>query len=269
MIVSPRVPWPDSWPRWPHLRVYYFVLFGGAIHTVLAIGLVYLATTAPDPAEVGLYILFQGFVISMFGYGLFFLLAPYFRRRSRIETVEPALVIPCRSVRVVVAKIGVPYMVAGGLILLGVGLRLGDGVIVFYAGLPIAVGVALGVLVLPAHRGRYALRLTPEQVQWHSVQRSVAVSWDIVDGIHAEHSPEYEGLGTDPHQGLHIRIDLIRFRIAGSGKPPECDIMILTGRLTAAPALAFWVIEHYFTHPEHRHELGTEAALERIRRGPD
>ncbi len=168
-----------------------------------------------------------------------------------------------------VAMFGDPYLVAGGLMTLGVGLRLNDGVIVFYAGVPIAVGVVLGVLVLPALRGRYALRLTPDEVQWHTVQRTVAVSWDIIDGIEAEHTPEYEGMSAAPHQGLHIRIQLIRFRIAGSGKPPEPDILILAGQLTAAPALAFWVIEHYLRHPEHRHELGTEAAIERIRRGPE
>lgn len=269
MIVSPRVPWPARWPRWPHLRVYYFVLFGGVLNAALAVAVFFFGALEPNPAEAVFYLILEGFVISCWAYGLFFFFAPYFRRRSRIETVASALFIPCRSVRVVVAKIGLPYTLAGGVVLLGVGLRLGDVVVVFYAGLPIAVGVVLGVLVLPFSRDRYALRLTPQEVQWHSAQRSVAVSWDIVDGITAEHSPEYEGLAADPHQGLHIRIHLIQFRIAFSGKPPEDDIMILAGRLTAAPALAFWVLQHYHSHPEHRHELGTEAALERIRRGPE
>lgn len=269
MIVSPDVPWPNDWPRRPHLRVYYYVMVVGALLSALLVfGMTRLLVARSSPAEVALLLLLGGLFVGWVAYGAVFFLFPYFRRRSTIGTVGPALAIRYRSGRVILVVIGVPYAMAGGLLLLGAGLRRDDPVVMISAGVCIALGAVVGVVVLGVRRRNYGLRLTPTEVQWHSVKRTVAVRWDVVYDVCAEHTPEYDGFGsTNP--GLHIRLSLHAFRIAGSGKPPEDDILIPAGQLTAAPALALWVVEHYFRHPEHRHEMGTEAATERIRRGPE
>ncbi len=47
----------------------------------------------------------------------------------------------------------------------------------------------------------------------------------------------------------------------------EAMIVIRGGTLSVDPALAFWTLRHYFTHQAARAELGTDAAVERMRSG--
>lgn len=267
MISSSVASWPDAWPRRPHLRVYWVLLVGVLISVLLVLGLM-LISTGPPAAAAAAVLLWGGFHIGATAIGLRFFLRPYSRRRSTIELAGPALFIRYRSARVTVAAFGIPYAVTGGLILVGVGLRRDDVVAVVFGGLPIAVGAVLGVLAVRVARGHYGLYLNPDEVQWRSLRRTVAVSWDVVRGVVARHTPELVGPIGPTEQGLYIQVRLHAVRIVGSGTPPDDDILIPAGQLTAAPALAFWVVEHYFRHPEHRHELGTDAAIERIRRGP-
>lgn len=267
MIVSTVGAWPDRWPRWPHLRVYCYLVCGALLAALWVFALT-IFVADPSPAFAAFQVVIGGALIGCLVHGVQFFLHPYFRRRSTVELVEQALVIRYRSARVSVAMFGGTYMAAGGLMIIGVGLRLDDAVTVVFGGMPTALGAIVGVLAVNARRGRYHLGLTPHEVQWRTTQRTVSVSWDIVAGIDPEHVLEYEWPGGSPHQGLNVRVRLQRFRVAGSGKDPEDDILVPAGQLSAAPALTFWVLDHYFRHPAQRHELGTEAAIERIRRGP-
>jgi hypothetical protein len=63
-----------------------------------------------------------------------------------------------------------------------------------------------------------------------------------------------------------------RSRLSRPGKRAVAEaregmIVIRGAQLAVDPALAFWTVRHYFTHPDHRTELGTEAAALRVRAG--
>jgi hypothetical protein len=91
--------------------------------------------------------------------------------------------------------------------------------------------------------------------------------WDAVYGVSTEQA------GGDPLivvKAQHVAgMSVHRFRPVGSEEELRVlPFMLVRARwLAVDPALLYHAMRYYFLHPEHRAELGTDAALDRIRRG--
>lgn len=263
MILSASAPWPDGWARRPHPRFRALLVCLAAFGALLifASGLL---LAGPTPASASLAVVWGGLHLGAVAWCLQFKLRPYARSTSTVDLAGPALVIPYRSRPGTWTTSAVPVLVAGGLVVAGVGARLGDPDAVLSGVVTAAAGLFVVAVALLARRRRFGLYLTPHDVALRTWLRTARLGWDEVNQVYASHNPEdswFARGGEGPQIEIHAP-RVVQPTMQGGG------ITVTAGQLTAAPALAFWVVEHYFRHPEHRHELGTDAAIERIRRGP-
>lgn len=263
MILSTPAPWPDRWARRPHPR--FYAIFAGSV-LVSGVFLLVTGTGLATPSRAGVVGL-VGAAALLIGAAVWcfqFKLRPYFRRTSTVDLVGPALVIRYRSRHGTWMTSAVPVLVTGGLVVAGVGGGLGDSNAVLSGVLTAVAGLFVVAVALLARRRRFGLYLTPHDVALRTWLRTARLGWDEVSRVYASHIPEDSWFvrgGAGPQ--IEIRAPrVVQPTMPGGG------ITITAGQLTAAPALAYWVVEHYFHHPEHRYELGTDAAIERLRRGP-
>lgn len=124
-------------------------------------------------------------------------------------------------------------------------------------------------------RGKYALgylHITPDGILHRGWTFRAFLPWSGVDMFHPMQTDGPDILITAQHGTPWEREQLTRLwradkpaELSSDGRDPTPAIQIPGKYLAADPALVLAVLVFYGTHPESRSELGTEAALHRVR----
>lgn len=137
----------------------------------------------------------------------------------------------------------------------------------------VALAVPLAGLVVDGLRGRARrgeLSLSANEIRYRAVGYDASMDWAAVRGVSVGPGDGQRivvmGFADQPPR-LAGRSWLSRPSKRAVAEAREAMIVIRGAGLAVDPALAFWTVRHYFTHPAHRTELGTEAAVRRVRSG--
>lgn len=196
------------------------------------------------------------------------------QRTSRIELLDHGLVVVQRDVEVEPEVIALVLVLGSGAGVLA-GIGQGDSAVVT-AGAVILVITALGYGLVPrGSREPRGLVLTADGVRWRSRWDDRFLPWDELDKVYRQRTsdrflarPEVVPLVVlRPRWGAGVYAR-VQSRTRRRKIPVDWDrtLEIPVIQLSAPPALVLWLLRHYHEHPADRAELGTERALDRIRR---
>ena len=275
-----RRPWPHEWARGRALAVTGFLVFGFFSFVALATGIdefrggFDLRTAVPS--------MFLPLCVSFAGWAF----VGGVRRRHRstaplrvstpAESRVPGLAIPySRSYATWVGALVVSS--AGASLPLGVhaAARLSEGAPVNGALFGILAGtllVACGAFVveiLRKHIVRGVFILTPDGIVHHSWASDLNCPWDAVRSVQAVALPAAAirvvttAIAGETGRALVERTPMLR-SLEARYRP---DLIVGAPFLSIDAALVLETMRFYAANPLLRHELGTQAAIDRVRRG--
>lgn len=262
-------PWPDGWEPRVEPRQWRIVLanIGIAVFGLLVVG---FTLQGPVPAGALFWLAFGAGVA---GWVLVRWIAPWRRTTSRIAAVDRGLVVVRRDPEG--PRVAALVFALGAAAVVLVGVDRGDGAAVIVGGVGLVATALVHGLLRRAPRELRGLVLTGTGVRWRDRSDDRFLPWDELDGLGCQHhlgvSLTYPGQGPlivlRPRwtAGVYARV---QSRTRRRKIPADWDrtLEIPVIQLCAPPALVLWLLRHYHQHPTDRAELGTERALDRIRR---
>jgi hypothetical protein len=152
-----------------------------------------------------------------------------------------------------------------GLLLLGATLlSAGDLMGLLYTACGAFVAVPLGLLLRGAPLSE--IRLGPEKVHHRAHGRSLAAAWDDIEFVIATETRYLRRIFLRT-QDVRRWAGRFSWHTAHQRKQDAQGIAILTDHFGVGPVPLFHLLRFYHEHPAARAELGTTAALQRLREG--
>lgn len=273
MTHTTEFPWPDGWEPRVEPRQWRILLANVGI-TVFGLLFVGFTLQGPVPAGALLWLVFAAGGAGVASWVLARWIGPWRRTTSRIATVDRELVVVHRDPDGL--KVAALVFALGAAAVVLVGINRSDGAAVIVGGVGLVAAALVHGLLRQAPRELRGLVLTRKGVRWRSRLDDRFLRWDDLDGMGCVHhlgvSLTYPGDGPlivlRPRwkAGVWARV---QSRTRRRKVPADWDrtLEIPVIQLSAPPALVLWLVRHYYEHPADRAELGTERALDRIRRG--
>lgn len=192
-------------------------------------------------------------------------------RRLVVRSEEGRLVVPGSRV---VAALFLVGLFAGLSFAIPLGLAAyRDGYDGSWIGLIVALGLPLlgAPVIVGVLRGRYrlnALELGPETVTYHSYNTDSTLAWSEVESvsIHPDPGASLAIIGSQPPSRVK-RSSSLAEKPVRTRRGHEVEVGALLITLASGGAMVAELVEFYRTNPKLRFELGTDAAVDRIRRG--
>lgn len=255
------------------MRPRYWVNVLSGVFLVALLCIVGSTLRGPEPVMAFVWLVFAGGFAWPVSRSL---VRPWRRTTFRIELVDNGFLIVQRDVERE-PEVTALVLVLGAGAGVVVGVDDGDGALVTIGAVVLVVTALVYFgLVARGLREPRGLLLTQDGVRWRSRWDDRFLAWDELDKAYSQRVSNrlMAEPGLVPIIVLRPRWGVgmwarVQSRTRRWKVPADWDRMleIPVIQLSAPPALVLWLVRHYHEHPADRAELGTELALDRIRRG--